>query len=235
MINKMIKSDYHDKGVEFSGSDFSKPLYQLWVSKNFPKNETTNVLVGTEIEGEQSFKAWVGQLIHKASYDFPEVNVIKEYSPVTEVYIGNQEYVSVGGSIDRITIDRHGYMQLEDIKTQGNFPAKASWKEPSESWIQQLSVYRYLLECQRFKTSDVGIIHQYVMGYQKDKKNEDYHEYNKIEIPLMSVSDTEEMIKNKIDIATGDEPILKDCKDYMCKDYCSYNQVCPHYNKGGNS
>ena len=212
----MIKSDYFDKGTDYSASDFTRPNYQLWVSKNFDKNP----------DEEQGLAPWVGQLVHQASYEHQEIGVIKEFSPVR--YFNGKH---IGGSIDRLVYIGDGLWQVEDIKTQGNYPAKKAFKDGKEEWVKQLSVYRWLCDDYDIAPIVLANIHQYVMGYQKDKKLEDYKEYNKLEIELMSLIDTELMIESKMDIAEGDEPIFKDCPVWMCKDYCSYNQSCPHYNK----
>ena len=219
-INGMVVSDYFDKKVDFSASDFNIPTYQLWVKKNLPKNEGC----------EQGLAPWVGQLVHKASYDHPEVNVIKEFSAVRRVQVSGEESTLVGGSIDRIAYDNLGVWQIEDIKTQGLYPAKKSFKEAKPEWIKQLSVYAWLMEDYGFTIDDTGIIHQYVMGFQKNKDG--MKEYNKLEIPLMSMQDTNDMIMNKIDIARGSEPVSVDCPKWMCEAYCDYSDACHHFNKG---
>lgn len=217
MINNMIKSDYFDKGTDFSASDFTRPNYQLWVSKHFDKNK----------DDEQGLAAWVGQLVHKASYDHPEIGVIKEFSPVR--YFNG---VHIGGSIDRIVYNGYGMWQIEDLKTQGNYPAKKAFKEPDEKWIKQLSIYKWLAYDYDIECIGEGVIHQYVMGYQKDKKLPEYEVYNKLEIPLMSVENTELMIESKIDIAQSSIPPDVDCPvSWMCEAYCSYSDGCPSYIK----
>ena len=217
-INDMIVSDYHDKGTEFSASDFTNPLYKLWVSKNFEKNK----------DEKQSFKAWNGQLIHKASYDFPEIDVIKEFSFVLTHDLDTQ----VGGSVDRCTF-LNGKWQIEDIKTMGNFPAKKAFKEVKQEWIIQLSIYKLGMESRGLSVSNFGVIHQYVMGYQKDSKLPDYKEYNRIIIALLSKEETLELIEQGVQVARNSIAPVVDCPKYLCKDYCSFNKSCPAY-KGGN-
>lgn len=219
-INDMIVSDYHDKGADFSASDFTIPTYQLWVKKNCVKNE----------DDKQSLPAWVGQLVHKASYDFPEVGVIKEFSFVRTLNIGDGEIVTIGGSIDRIEYDEYDVANIADIKTQGNYPAKRAFKDGGkEEWSTQLGIYRWGAEPYGIKACSTGVIHQYVMGFTKNKDG--MQEYNKIEIHLDEPHIIEEMMLNKIDIATGEEPLFKDCPVWMCESYCSYNQSCPSHNK----
>ena len=215
-INGMIQGDYFDKGTDFSASDFVGPLYQLWVKKNFPKNT----------DEEQGFKPWLGQLIHQASYEHPEVNVVKEFSFVLHHDIDT----SIGGSVDRCALDEYGVWHIEDLKSQGNFPAQKSFKEPSDSWIKQLSIYKLGMESCGFKVSDGAVIHQYVMGFQK-KKGSDMKEYNKIDITLMSEADTVDLINTGINVARNSLPPMMDCAKYLCKDYCSWNQACPSYNQ----
>ncbi len=215
-INGMVVSDYFDKQVDFSASDFTTPLYQLWVKKNFPKNT----------DEEQGFKPWVGQLIHDASYRHPEVNVIKEFSFVLHHDIDT----SIGGSVDRCALDEYGVWHIEDLKSQGYFPASKSYKEPSDSWIKQLSIYKLGMESCGLKVSDTGVIHQYVLGYQK-KKGSDMQEYNKIEILLMSEADTVDMINTGINVARNSLPPQNDCAKYLCSSYCSWNQNCPSYSQ----
>ena len=215
-INDMIVSDYHDKNVDFSASDFCTPNYQLWVKKNLPKNE----------DDKQNFKAWVGQLVHKASYEFPEIDVIKEFS---FKFVHDLD-TSIGGSIDRISFDGELW-HIEDIKTQGNYPAQKSFKEPDEKWITQLSIYRYaMVKYYGMAVSLNATIHQYVMGHQKNKHG--CEEYNEIPIRLMETHDVESMLNEKIAIARGSEPLIVDCKSYLCESYCSWNKSCPSYNKG---
>jgi hypothetical protein len=213
MINDMIVSDYFSKNTDFSSTDFCTPSYQLWVKKNLEKNE----------DDEQNFKAWVGQLIHKASYDTPEVDVIKEFS--FKVTFDLQH--TIGGSIDRLSFV-NGMWVVEDIKTMGNFPAQKAFKDGKEEWVIQLSIYAWAMRRYGLLVSNYGVIHQYVMGYQKNK-NSDMQEYNKIIINLMSDSMVEELLHRKISIALGDKPLIVDCPTYLCKDYCSYNKSCPSY------
>ena len=212
-INGMIVSDYFDKKTDFSASDFTQPLYKLWVSKNFPKNA----------DEEQGYKAWVGQLVHDASFNHAEVDVIKEFSFI----YGFDLDTTIGGSVDRCSfVD--GMWQIEDLKTMGNYPAQKAFKEPKVEWTIQLSIYKLGMESRGLKVSDVGIIHQYVMGYQK-KKGSDMQEYNKIEILLMSEEEILEVISTGVNVAKNKLPPVMDCATYLCKDYCSYNQSCPHY------
>ena len=211
-INDMIVSDYHDKDVDFSASDFCLPDYKLWVKKNLPKNE----------DCKQNFKAWVGQLIHKASYDFPEIDVIKEFS----FKFAYDLDTTIGGSIDRV-VYKDGLWEIQDIKTQGMYPAKKSFKEPDEKWITQLSIYRYGLIKYGFAVSLNATIHQYVMGFQKNKDG--MEEYNEIPIRLLETHDVEKLIQHKINIANGDKPLMVDCQPYLCKEYCDYNKSCTHF------
>lgn len=205
----MIVSDYFDKSVDFSATDFAKPNYQLWVSKNLPKNENV----------EQSLEAWTGQLIHKASYDNPEINVIKEFSCKRTFDL---EY-TIGGSIDRIEYLGGGLWQIADIKTQGMYPAQAAFKQPKEEWKIQLSVYRWILDNYNFSVVGSGTIHQYVMGFTKNKIG--MEKYNKLEVELLSHDEVEELVKSKIEIAHGSEPVSVDCPSYLCG-YCDYTEAC---------
>ena len=212
-INGMVVSDYFDKGTDFSASDFTRPLYQLWVSKNHPKNE----------DEDQGFKAWVGQLVHDASYNHAEVDVIKEFS-----FIYNHDIdATIGGSVDRCSY-RNGLWHIEDLKTMGNFPAQKAFAEPKEDWVKQLSIYKLGMTSRGLTVSSRGIIHQYVMGYQK-KKGSEMKEYNEIEIQLMSEEDTIELINTGVNVARNSLPPMMDCAKYLCKDYCSWNQACPSY------
>lgn len=210
----MIVSDYHNKHSDFSASDFCRPLYQLWVSKHFDKN----------YDDKQNFKAWTGQLIHKASKDFDEVDVVKEFS-----FILNYDFNTIGGSVDRCVFE-NGEWYIEDLKTMGNFPAQKAFAEPKKEWIIQLSIYRIGMISRGFKVSKKGIIHQYVMGYQK-KKGSDMKEYNRIQIDLLDIDEVYEILNTGINVAQNKEAPVCDCKKYLCSDYCSYNASCPEYNK----
>lgn len=216
-IHSWIQSDYKDKGTDFSASDFSKPNYQLWVSKNFEKNK----------DDEQGFKACVGQLVHQASCDSFEVGVIKEVSFVSLV----GKY-TVGGSMDRLAWNKeYSGWQVEDIKTQGMYPAKASFKNNPDSWTSQLSIYAYMADDHGIKTLGQGVIHQYVMGFQKNKDG--MEEYNKIDVDLyIDHKNTRDMMIKKMDMAKSKTPPDMDCKTYMCADYCSHSNSCPHYSTG---
>jgi len=214
-INGMVVSDYHSKGTEFSASDFTRPNYQLWVSKNHPKNEDEDL----------GFKAWVGQLIHDASYNHAEVDVIKEFS-----FIYNHDIdATVGGSVDRCSY-RNGLWHIEDLKTMGNFPAQKAFAEPKEDWVKQLSIYKLGMSSRGLSVSSRGIIHQYVMGYQK-KKGSEMKEYNEIEIQLMSEEDTIELINTGVNVARNSLPPMMDCNPHWQCDYCSYTDHCPSSNK----
>lgn len=215
-INGMVVSDYFSKNTDFSASDFTLPDYKLWIKKNLPKNKDV----------QQGYKAWVGQLVHKASYDYPETDVIKEFSFNQNIDL---QY-SIGGSIDRVVIDNFNKSTIEDLKTMGNFPATKAFKDGKEEWVIQLSVYSWAMSSYGFNMNSHGIIHQYVMGYQKNKNLEEYKEYNKIKIDLMSKQQTEDMMLKKINVSTQKlPPLLVDCQKWMCKDYCDYNKACPSY------
>lgn len=205
----MIQSDYFDKSVDFSASDFCIPDYQLWVKKNLPKNENV----------EQGLEQWVGQLIHDASYNNPEINVIKEFSCKRVVDLEH----TVGGSIDRIEYLGGGLWQIADIKSQGMYPAQSAYKKPKDEWIKQLSVYRWILDDYNFNIVGSGTIHQYVLGFTKNKIG--MNKYNKLEIELMSHDDTEEMVKSKIAVAIGNEPASCGCESWRCG-YCDYSDAC---------
>jgi len=212
-INGMVVSDYHSKGTEFSASDFTRPNYQLWVSKNHPKNE----------DEDQGFKAWVGQLIHDASYNHAEVDVVKEFSFIYNVDLDAE----VGGSVDRCSYS-NGKWTIEDLKSMGNFPAQKAYEHGKHEWITQLSIYRVGMESRGFDMSHDGVIHQYVMGYQK-KKGSTMQEYNKIDIELLTTDETVQMMRDKIDMSRNKIAPMFDCMKYMCADYCSYNKACPSY------
>ena len=215
-INGMVVSDYFSKGTDFSATDFTKPDFQLWVSKNLPKNKNA----------KQGFAPWVGQLIHKASYDHPEIGVMKELSLVFNLDLD----ISVGCSIDRVAYIGVGLWRVEDIKTQGMYPAKSAFKQPKQDWITQLSIYRYALLKHHIDVTHDAVIHQYVMGFQKNKDG--MEEYNELNIELMDRDETEDLMKNKIAVAKGSQPVEVDCPKWMCEKYCDWNQSCPHYNKG---
>lgn len=208
-INGMIKGDYFDKGVDFSATDFCRPSYQLWVSKNLPKNENV----------EQGLEPWIGQLVHNASYNNPEIDVIKEFS-CKRVF--DLEY-TIGGSVDRLEYLGGGLWQIADIKTQGMYPAQAAFKQPKEDWKVQLSVYRWILDDYNFSVVGSGTIHQYVLGFTKNKIG--MEKYNKLEVELMSHDEVEELVKSKIGIAKGEEPVSCDCPSWGCS-YCDYTESC---------
>ena len=212
MINGMIQHMYFDKGTDFSASDFTQPSYKMWVKHNCKKNE----------DDKQGFKAFVGSLIHKASYEYPEVDVVKEFSGVINV-----SGYTIGGSIDRLAFRDEKWF-VEDLKSSGLYPAKKAFKEPSESWTIQLSIYKLIASRYGFHMAGDGVIHQYVMGFQKNKDG--MEEYNKIEIPLMSQDGVISMLKNRIKIAVGTVAPVNDCPRYLCDSYCSYNKSCPANN-----
>ena len=209
-INGMIISQYFDKQVDYSATDFTRPNYQLWAVKNMPNNED-----------KQGFEPWVGQLIHNASYNYPEKDVIKEFS----FEITYDLEWTIGGSIDRIErIDDTWY--IADIKTQGMFPAKNAFAKGKDEWVTQLSIYAWAMRRYGFNVSDTGIIHQYVLGYQKNKDGMD--RYNKILIKLHDDDVVEYMIQAKIE-ASLKEPVSCDCPKYLCG-YCPVNKSCSRSN-----
>jgi len=212
MVNDMIKSDYYDKGTDFSVTDFTKNDYQLWVKYNFEKDNKP-----------QGFKPWVGQLIHKASYDTPETNVIKEFSGVFK--IGNQ---TIGGSIDRLVYD-NGLWVVEDLKSQGMYPAKGAFKAVPDYWITQLSIYKYMMSTEyNFKVDTRGVIHQYVMGFQKNKDG--MEEYNRLTLQLLTNDEVVTLLKRKVEVAMSEEAPAMDCQIKWQCDYCDYNNNCPYKN-----
>lgn len=208
MINSMIKSDYFDKQVDYSATDFTKPNYQLWMKKHSDK-----------VESEQGFASWVGQLIHQASYDNPEMEVIKEFSGIRLLDFKHM----IGGSIDRLLFDGNSWI-IEDLKSQGMYPAKQAFKEPKQDWIIQLSVYRWILRNYGFIVNDTANIHQYVLGFTKNKDGMEW--YNKLTIELLDIKETEELMLHKINEAEQAEAPLCDCEAWRCG-YCEYSSVCP--------
>ena len=209
-INDMIVSDYFDKGTDFSATDFNKSNYQLWMKRNFESDEQ-----------EQSLEAWVGQLVHNASYNTPEIDVIKEFSCQT---MFDLKY-TIGGSVDRLSYDGQQWI-VEDIKTQGMYPAKSNFKKGgSDSWKIQLSIYAWILRKYGFKIANYGHIHQYVMGFTKNKDG--MEKYNKITIELYDDELVESLIEEKLRY-TEREPISVDCESWACG-YCDYTSKCKHY------
>jgi hypothetical protein len=109
------------------------------------------------------------------------------------------------------------------------YPAKGAFKTTPDYWITQLSIYRYMMETEYgFKVDTRGVIHQYVMGFQKNKDG--MEEYNKLVISLLDNLSVLKLIQKKIAVATSKEAPAMDCQiKWQCA-YCSYNNNCPYLN-----
>jgi len=202
--------DYVDKGTDYSASDFTKPDYQLWISKrkDVYKNQ----------EQEEVFNAsFVGSLIHQNSESVNEVNVIKEFSTIKKI-----NNYTIGGTIDRLEVDsKNGQMTICDLKSGGHFPMLQKYKkEEVKEWITQLSVYRWLTK-DLFKIESIGKIYVFVLGYQKNKDNMPPTWTRTLELD----TNIEKLIINKINIAESDVEPKVDCESWRCG-YCDYRTYC---------
>lgn len=204
--------EYVDKGTDYSASDFTRPAYQLWISKRKDVYKNT--------EQEEVFNAsFVGSLIHQNSESLNEINVIKEFSTIKKL----GKY-TIGGTIDRLVLDKNGAVIIEDIKSGGHFPMLQKWKEKekdNQDWVTQLSVYRWLISSVFKQVETYGKIHVFVLGYQKNKDNMPVTWNTKVW--LNEHIDT--YMKIKIDIAESDTEPKKDCEKWRCS-YCDYSTYC---------
>lgn len=203
--------EYVDKGTDYSASDFTRPAYQLWISKREDAYENK--------KEEEVFNAsFVGSLIHQNSESLNEVNVIKEFSTIKKL-----NNYTIGGTIDRLEIDpKNGQMTICDLKSGGQFPMLQKFKSDSdvEDWVTQLSVYRWLLK-DMFTVEDYGKVYAFVLGYQKNKDKmpptwfRSFVLNNSIDLYMLS----------KITTAESDIEPKKDCEKWRC-DYCNYSTYC---------
>lgn len=203
---------YLDKGTDYSASDFTKPTYQLWISKRKDAYEN-------QTEEEVFNASFVGSLIHQNSESLNEVNVIKEFSTIKKF-----NGYTIGGTIDRLEFDRFGSVTICDIKTGGHFPMLQKWKkkdEPIEDWRIQTSVYRWLISDLFKQVNEYSKIYVYVLGHQKNKDNMPI-KWDKMEL-LNDHIDI--LVMDKITRAESDNEPVKDCESWRCN-YCNYSTYC---------
>jgi hypothetical protein len=202
--------EYLDKGTDFSASDFTQPDYYLWIKKR-------NNVVKNEEKDEVFSPSFVGSLIHQNHESLNEVNVIKEFSTIKKI-----NGYTVGGTIDRLEMYPNGYLTICDLKSGGQYPMLKKFKDGSDDWITQLSVYKWLID-DLFKVEEYGKIYAFVLGHQKNKDN----------MP-MTWSTTFELDKHidnlmcsKIETAVSDTPPENDCPKWKCcNQYCDYYTYC---------
>lgn len=226
MRERFLKSTYFSKGTAFSASDFTKPIYQLWVSKHFE----------IETKPEMSFKAALGSAFHAYCED-QEVAVIKEFSHITQF-----EGVSIGGTADLLEFDTEtNKWVIGDHKTKGVFQAKKflGFTRPitktrkkeevvtseQEKEVKQLSIYKWLFK-DLFNIADYATIYLWVIGHDAAAKSQGVPEFTEVKIQLIPEKNIEQFIKRTIEIVNTDTPPSKDCEDWLCG-YCEYNKVCP--------
>lgn len=221
MNERFLKSTYLDKGTDMSASEFTKPLYQLWVSKQFKVERSDSV----------GFKSAIGSAWHTACEQDNEAGVVKEFTNIKEF-----NGITIGGTADLLEFDNDKKKWiLGDHKTKGVYPAKkflgigtkAKPNPPVEQdkEIKQLSIYRWLFEG-LFDIDDVATIYLWVMGHSGRDKAQGIPETSEVDIRLIPMKNIEQDIKRTIEIAYGDTPPEKDCEDWLC-DYCEYKDVCP--------
>lgn len=226
MRERFLKSTYFSKGTDFSASDFTKPLYQIWVSRHF------------EVESSEyvSFKSAIGSAFH-AACEQQETSVIKEFS-----HIEHFEGVSIGGTADLLEYDYElGKFVLGDHKTKGAYSAKKflgftrpitkTRKVPEvvppeqDKEIMQLSIYKWLFK-NLFNIHNKATIYLWVVGHTQAEKRYNIPEYTEVELELLSDRAVEHRIKKVIEVAASDTPPPKDCEEFLCN-YCEYKDVCP--------
>lgn len=204
--------NYLDKNTDFSASDFCQPTYFLWIKKR--KDAYKNA------EKDEVFSpAFVGSLIHKAHEECNEINVIKEFSTIKK---HPRLPYTIGGTIDRLEIDsKNGQVTICDLKSGGQYPMLKKFKDNgSDEWMIQLSIYRWLIK-DMFNVESYGKIYAYVLGHQKNKDN----------MPMVwnidvELNDIDNLIDDKIIIATSDNEPECDCPKWKCESYCDYSQYC---------
>lgn len=221
MQERFLKSTYLDKGTDLSASEFTKPEYQMWVSKHFPMPRSM----------ESGFKSALGSAWHKACEVDNEAGTSKEFTNIV-TFMGK----TIGGTADELRWDYDKKIWvIGDHKTKGVFPAKKFLgigtkakpnPEPEQDKeILQLSIYRWMFQ-DMFKIDDVAVIYLWTVGHSPKDNAMGIPEYAEVEIPLIPIKNVEMIIKDKLNMAYGDTPPTKDCEDWLCN-YCEYKDVCP--------
>jgi len=222
MGERFLKSQYLDKGTDFSVSELTKPNYQLWVSHHTEKPKEGNKLTG--------FKSALGTAWHTHCETENESGVIKEFTYKKEL-----NGVSIGGTCDELmwrwSINK---WQIRDHKTKGVYPAKKFLgigtkanpnPEPEQEKEQlQLSIYRWLFSDLFPAIDDKAVIYLWCIGHSA---REQFPEVSEVWLDLLPVNIVETYIQGKINTALGDKAPKVDCEGWMCG-YCNVADSCPH-------
>ena len=170
----------------------------------------------------------IGTAIHER---FEKALKESDLPVTTEVKLeGEIAGYSVGGTADLLVWEEPDTCKIYDLKTMKAFPAKKAFNgEDTDKFLKQLSVYAYLLRQQGYNVNPIGSIEVLVVGWtQRDR---DLPRTFRIDLPLMSDTEVEEYVKDRIDNISMEKV---DCPvEWMCDNYCELKCVCPHYNNKG--
>ena len=134
---------------------------------------------------------------------------------------------NVGGTCDLIIYDDNDVATVCDFKTMKAYPAKKAFNgEEHDKFIKQLSLYAYMLRQKGAKTSDVGYIYVFIVGWTA--RDRDLPRTFRLDLKLMDDKEVEEYVKERIQALEGEVPM--DCPSWMCEKYCELRDVCPHFN-----
>lgn len=223
---RFLKSRYFSKGTDFSASDFTRPLYQLWVSRHFEIEKKDTI----------SLAAAFGTALHEY-LEIPEVGVIKEFSHITEF-----NGVTIGGTADLLEWNNEeGTWIIGDHKSKNPYSArrflgftrpvtKSRKKEEvvapdQKKEIMQLSIYKWLFDG-LFNISSYAKIYIWVAGYMPMYKEMGIPEKKIVNINLHDKEYVEKHINKCIEVVKSETPPENDCNSNHCN-YCDYKDVCP--------
>ncbi len=194
--------------------------YRTWVENNNPGVDCT--------QPTGYIDSKIGTSIHML---FEEAMNASDIVCQTErVYECDIAGYKVGGTADLILYDDKDVATIADLKSMKAFPAKKAYaNEETDKFIKQLSLYAYMHRKGGGKTNKVGYIYVVVVGWTARDKA--IPRTFRLDLPLMSDAEVEEYVSSRIEAIPKDGSAPEfDCQSWMCKQYCSVRDVCPHFN-----
>jgi hypothetical protein len=227
IIFKYLQQDFYDGTPDsISATTLLKPVQEYWLTKRHD----------SEIEVDASSRIWTlfGSSIH-AVLEKLEGNYEQEERLFAEI-----DGVKISGKFDIIEGTK-----LYDFKCTSAWTLK--YGSRLEEWKEQLSIYRWLYKASRCVTlDDTAIIVAILRDWAKREllRVENYPKLPIVEVPieLMSLKDTEKMIKKKLKLIAKykdieDEELLectlkqtwyneKQDKHNKCGEFCLAAHFC---------
>ena len=199
----MLMFDDHrssDKEHSISTTELIGPYYRAWKSLN---NEVKN----NPLRPMKRRSSFIGSAVHQRA----EL-VFKDYKNVRQEGYKERHLedldVWISGTYD-IIIEDYGKLYIGDIKTGYG---KSHGISKTENTIRQLSIYRWL-------NSNMLSIEDTAYIYFISQSN---NNYETMEVELLSLDDTEQLVRDTIKYLQQGEPDFVDCNEGIKFNRCDW-------------